>query len=226
MMVARMIVEVLRVSLNLLRVSRAVKPTHVLLPDFEATLRNLPTLLWLRLRGVRIVARMGNAPSTGRFYRLLWRWVLNPAVDRFVANSDFTRRELVAHGVSAGKIETITNIAPRGRGAPVDQPRVPGRVVFVGQIIPEKGLDLLLEAIALVRAGGVDATLDVVGDVDGWEAPAYHGYRASVRERANAPDLAGAIQYLGRREDVPAVMARASVHCCPSRPEHLGHFTL
>src|SRR6185295_2291721 len=102
---------------------------------------------------------------------------------------------------------------------PTDSGKIPGRVVFVGQIIPDKGLDLLVEAIALLRRRGVDATLDVVGDITGWEASEYRGHRAAVRDRVQQPDLASAVNLLGYREDVPALLSRASVHCCPSRPE-------
>src|SRR5262249_13638486 len=49
---ARMIVEVARVSADLLRVSRRVRPTHVLLPEFEAILPNWPGLGLLAARRV------------------------------------------------------------------------------------------------------------------------------------------------------------------------------
>ena len=223
--VFRMFVEVWRVSLDLLRVSRRVRPTHILLPDADATLRNVPALLWLRARGVRVIARLGTAPPTGRFYRNLWRHVINPVVDRFVANSDFTRRELMAHGIPAEKIDTIENMAPLRRSSPSEAvERIPGRIAFVGQIIPVKGLDLLLDAVALLRQRGVDATLDVVGAMDGWESPESRGYRAGLRERASRPDLAAAVNFLGFSEDVPAILARASMHCCPSRLEHREGF--
>ena len=121
-----------------------MRPTHVLVPDFEAVLRNLPALAWLRARGVRVISRLGTAPPPGRFYAHLWRRIIDPVVDRFVANSDFTRRELLAHGIPAEKIETIENMAPsRKRPPSTDIARIPGRVIFVGQIIPGKGLDLL-----------------------------------------------------------------------------------
>ena len=208
------------VSLDLLRVSRRVRPTHILVPDMDATLRNIPALLWLRLRGVRVIARLGTAPPPGRFYRNLWRRVINPVVDRFVANSDFTRRELMAHGIPGEKIETIENMSPRRQSATPDPvARIPGRVVFVGQIIPGKGVGVLLDAIAQLRGRGVDATLDVVGAIDVWESPEYRGHHAALRQRASRDDLAGAVNFLGHREDVPALLSRASVHCCPSLPE-------
>ena len=225
LVVARMAIEVVSVSADLLRVARRIRPTHVFLPDYQAVLRNAPALFWLRLRGVKVVTRLGNAPAPGRFYAALWKRVVAPFVDCFVTNSAYTRREVLAVGIGGDKVTTIPNM-PARRAAPwnPDGERVPGRVIFVGQIIPEKGLDLLLDAIGLLRARGLDATLDVVGDMDGWEAPGYRGHRASLRERAARPDLRGAVEFLGWREDVPALMSRASVHCCPSRPEQREAF--
>jgi glycosyltransferase involved in cell wall biosynthesis len=223
--IAKMIWETLRVSADCLRQARRIRPTHVLLPDFQTVLRNTPALVWLRARGVHVVMRLGNAPEAGRFYRLLWRWLIDPFIDTFVCNSVFTQRELLSHDVAADKILVIAN-APSDRGVAwrPDGDRMPGRVVFVGQIIPEKGLDCLLDAIALLRARGRAVTLDVVGDMDGWEAPGNVGYRAGLRARAARPDLAGAVDFLGWREDVPAIMARASVHCCPSLPQQREAF--
>ena len=218
--IASMAWETVRVSVDLLLESRRIRATHVLVPDFLTALRNGPALLWLRLRGVRIIAFLHNAPDPGRFYRLLWRWAVNPLIDRFVCNSEFTRHELLMHGIRAGKTSMIPNTASLRRES-WDMPgaRVSGRIIFVGQVIPDKGLDLLLDAVALLRAGGEDATLDVVGDMDGWEPASFEGYRTRQRERAEHPDLKGAVQFLGHREDVPRLMGRASVHCCPSRPE-------
>jgi glycosyltransferase involved in cell wall biosynthesis len=45
-----------------------------------------------------------------------------------------------------------------------------------------------------------------------------------VRARAAESDLAGATNFLGYREDVPDLMARATVHCCPSLPEQREAF--
>src|SRR5262249_26281536 len=108
------------------------------------------------------------------------------------------------------------------------QPRraIPGRVIFVGQIIPPKGVDVLLDALATLRRRNVDMTLDVVGDIDAWEHPGYAGYRARVRLRAQEPDLAGCVRFLGLREDVPTLMAYASVHCLPSRGVQKEGFTV
>lgn len=225
LVVAMMAWEIGRVSVHVLGEARRIRPTHVLLPDFHTILRNAPALVWLRLRGVKIVARLGNAPEPGTFYRRLWRWAIAPFVDLFVCNSGFTERELLAHGVDARKIRIITNMAPKRQHPWIAScERIPGRVIFVGQIIPEKGLECLLDAVADLRARGRDVTLDVVGDMDGWESPSHAGYRDALRARVARPDLAGAVRLLGWRDDVPVLMARASLHCCPSLPKQREAF--
>jgi glycosyltransferase involved in cell wall biosynthesis len=225
--VLKMVVEIVRVSANTLAEARRLRATHVFIPEFLTAIRNAPALLWLRFRGVRVVAYLQNAPAAGGFYQRLWRWIVNPLIDCFVCNSEFTRRELLKSGVRADKATTIPNAAP-ARREEWQQPeaRIPGRIIFVGQIIPEKGLDLLLDAVALLRAGGVDASLDVVGDLDRWEAPGFRGHLAAMRQRAARSDLADAVRLLGWREDIPLLMSRASIHCCPSRREQREAFGL
>ena len=217
--------DVLMTSAGLLRDAWRFRPTHVLLPEFTTGIRNAPALWLLRALGVIVIMRIGNAPEPGRVYRVIWRRILDPGVTRFVSNSDFTARELLAHGVDPAKARTIKNTVPTRQGrAGETGPRVPGRIIYIGQVIPPKGLDLLLEAVARLRAGGYQATLDVVGDIDGWEAPAYDGFRAAIRARAARPDIAQHVRFLGLREDVPALLAAASLHACPSRPEQKEAF--
>src|SRR5258705_484034 len=85
---------------------------------------------------------------------------------------------------------------------------------------------VLRSAVALLAQRGYEVTLDVVGAIDAWEAPGYEGYRERIRQRADAADLAGRVHFLGQREDVPALMAQASVHCMPSRPEQKEGFAV
>jgi glycosyltransferase involved in cell wall biosynthesis len=225
--VAGMLAEIARVSADMIREARRFKPTHIFVPDYQTVIRNAPALFWLKLRQTPIVVTLQNAPEQGRFYRALWRWLIDPFADAFVCNSAFTERELLAHDLSRMKIRVIPNVvAPRRSAWESAVQAIPGRIIYVGQIIPEKGLALLLDAVARVRRDGCNATLDIVGDVGGWEAPQYRGYHEAIRRRAGEPDLAGAVAFLGWREDVPQLMARASVHCCPSLPEQREAFGL
>jgi glycosyltransferase involved in cell wall biosynthesis len=219
----RMLWDMLRTSAGLLCDAWRFRPTAVLLPDEGAVLRNWPGLLVLRLAGVRLVQRLGVAPPPGAYYRRLWRYAIAPLPHLLLCNSEFTQRELLAHGVPARKVRLARNVLP-GRCAASTRPRQPGRLIFVGQIIPVKGVHLLLDALALLRARGHDASLDIVGQIDGWEAPPDAGYRASLVARAQDEDLQGHVRFLGWRDDVPELLAAASVHCCPSLPRQREAF--
>ena len=218
--------DVFRTSLDLLADARRFRPTHVFAPEFNAIVRSAPALWLLRRFGVRVVLRLGNAPEPGRFYRFLWRYAIDSCVDLYAPNSRFIEQELLAHGIAGRKSRVIYNTVPRRSHAWHPRQPVSGRVIFVGQIIPPKGVDVLLDAIAELRRSHAGVSLDIVGDIEGWEHPAYAGYRARVRARAERPDLAGCVRFLGLREDVPALMATASIHCLPSRPEQKEGFTV
>jgi len=208
--------DVLCTSLGLLRDAWRFRPTHAFVPDFTGAIRNAPALWLLRILGVRVVLRLGTPPEQGRFERLFWRQIIDRVVDVFVANSRFIEQALLHHGVSRDKVQVIHNTAPSRPREVETIVKVPGRIVYVGQIIPPKGVLVLLDAVAVLVARGVDVTLDVVGDIEGWEPATYLGYRQKVRARAAMPDLAQRVRLLGVREDVPFLMAAASVHCLPS----------
>jgi glycosyltransferase involved in cell wall biosynthesis len=210
---------VARTSVGLATALLRFRPHRILATDYRSILVNAPTLVAARLLGRRVVFRLPNAPEPGPFYRRLWRYGIAPFVDLFVANSQFTRDELVAVGIPARKVRLVRNAVSvrsgvagaRGGGNGV-------RIVFAGQVIPEKGLHVLLDAVALLAAAHqADVRLDVVGNMEGWEAPAYSGYREGIRRRASMPDLAGRVEFLGWQDDVPATMADADIHCCPSQ---------
>jgi glycosyltransferase involved in cell wall biosynthesis len=214
--------DILMTSLGLLRDAFRFRPTHVLLPEFMNVLRTAPALALLRLLGISVILRVGNAPVVSRFYCRVWRVGVVPFVDHVVCNSQFAQRALQAAGVPAGKLLHILSTPPgRVAAAPHDVAPDPDKVIYVGQIIPEKGLDVLLDAIGLLVRRGRDVRLDVVGAMNGWVAPRYSGYREQLLARAAAPDLRDRVCFLGQREDVPALLAAAAVHCCPSRAEML-----
>ena len=200
--------------------ARRRQVTHVFLPDAFAVARHAPALAVLRLKGCRGILRMGVAPPQHPFYSRLYRFAVEPFVGRIVCNSRFTERELHALGVRPAKTCVIENVSPRRNVVTtVGEARNGTRAIFVGQLIPDKGLHLLLEAIARLVADGSAVTLDVVGDLERWEPPSYAGYRARLLARARQQDLASRVRFLGAREDVPALLEGSGVHVAPSLPE-------
>lgn len=226
----RMLWDGCRTSLGLLRDARRFEPTHVLLPEYAAAVRNWIALWWLRRRGVHVVLRVGMGLEPGASYRRIWRWGVAPVVDRAVPISAFIAADLAAFGFPGARLAPVIYNTPPTRqpGEPVAG-RNPARVIYVGQTIPDKGLAVLLDAVAIVAARHPQVELEIVGAMTGWESPSYRGFRDRLRARAAEPDLAGRVAFVGMREDVPARLAGAAVHCCPSLPalrEGLGTVVL
>lgn len=95
-------------------------------------------------------------------------------------------------------------------------PAPPGaaRLLCVGRLIEEKGFDLALAALAMVRAAQPDVALVIAGD-----GPA----RAALEAQARTLDLAGAVTFTGwvDPDAVPALMRAATIVLMPSRTEGL-----
>lgn len=85
----------------------------------------------------------------------------NRRLDRMVVASDFMRGELLKNGFAPERIRVIAPLPPVTGGAPAEPvDPLPGRVLFVGQVIRGKGVDLLLRALRGVQG---DWHLSVVG---------------------------------------------------------------
>jgi glycosyltransferase involved in cell wall biosynthesis len=148
---------------------------------------------------------------------------------RVVAVSDALRDRLVSWGLAPERVVVQHNAVdgerfrPRDRrqaratlGLPGDRPIL----AYVGRLSHEKGPDVLLEAIARLRAGARRETplLTLVGD--GAQAQA-------LRAQAERLGIAGAdgplpeVQFVGERasEEVPLWLSACDALCLPSRRE-------
>lgn len=115
-----------------------------------------------------------------------------------------TEAELVPNGISMAEIEAVP-AATR----PVD-------VLYVGRLIPEKGADLFVRAVAELRTANRDVRGVVVGD--GPE-------RARLKSTVASRGLEANVTFTGvidNYADVLALMKAASVFVLPSRREGFG----
>lgn len=83
-------------------------------------------------------------------------------------------------------------------------------ILMVGTINANKGQHLALEAIGRLKAKLPDATLTIVGDGPD---------RATLEQKVREMGEGESIRFLGRREDVPALMAQATALWQLSRTE-------
>jgi glycosyltransferase involved in cell wall biosynthesis len=102
-------------------------------------------------------------------YVLFGEWLVRRAYRRipFCAVSESTARELQAAGIPRERIRVIHNAVDHAACRP-DRlvPRIRGRVVYLGRVKRYKGVDHLLQALALVRSSVPEAHLVVVGTGD------------------------------------------------------------
>ena len=102
---------------------------------------------------------------------------------------------------------------------PAQRPPANGhaRLTCVARLEPVKNHDLLLEAAAVLRRRGVPFRLRLAGD-----GP----LRAHLSDRCRALGIADDVEFLGYREDVPALLADTDVAVLTSRKEGLPRAVL
>ncbi len=88
-------------------------------------------------------------------------------------------------------------------------------VVAAGRVTDDKGFDLLIEAAAQVCPAHPDAVFLICGPVESRD------YQATLLQRIEQSGLARQVLFLGRRDDLPELMAQCDVFVLSSRRE--GH---
>ncbi|MBD7919262.1 glycosyltransferase family 4 protein [Cellulomonas sp. Sa3CUA2] len=88
----------------------------------------------------------------------------------------------------------------------------PLRLVYVGRLSARKGVDVAVEAVGLLRNGGDDVVLDLVGAV----YPGYEWFEQALRERAAALGVSDAVRFRGFQPSVWPFLADADVVLVPS----------
>ncbi|MFP7833508.1 glycosyltransferase [Marisediminicola sp. LYQ134] len=87
------------------------------------------------------------------------------------------------------------------------------RVTYVGRISPRKGVDVAVEAVAQLRARGINAVLDIYGAV----FAGYEWFEAELRDRIVDLDMVDSVRFHGFCSDVWDGISRGDVVVVPSR---------
>jgi glycosyltransferase involved in cell wall biosynthesis len=138
-----------------------------------------------------------------------------------ITNSSASRRVLL-DVAPLSRLARRTSVVPNGLsdkgGAPLGQ-AAPGRLVLVARLSPRKGVDVALEAVAILRRQGREVSLDIAGTA----YPGYEWFEKQLRYRAARADLSGAVRFLGYVNPTAPWLAAASVVLVPSRVEPFGN---
>ena len=83
-------------------------------------------------------------------------------------------------------------------------------VTMVSRMLWHKGVKILIDAARLLRRRGLDITVRLVGDSDGGSSTAI------PREQLRAWHHEGVVEWMGYREDIPAVWRESHIAVLPS----------
>ncbi len=185
-----------------------------------ALLRALGICRWkmvgcpINARGTGDVAFLRSIPG----WRL-WCRLIDRHMDALNLINPLIAADLDAVGIRRPPRSTIPNgiglqaPLPRARVSPLRQ------LLWTGRMEPQKGLDLLLPALAACRAGGARFQLNLLG-----EGP----MQAPLLAQVEALDLHDCVAFLGAvpASEVRANLARADVLLLPSRYEGMSNAVL
>jgi glycosyltransferase involved in cell wall biosynthesis len=175
----------LRRSLDALGCKIVFRSIPFNLPTFEEAVSRVPLVDRIPLRSNRFLKCLFRCSGMDRLYAKLIR---NPALLRVVTRDRYVYATADAHvvyheggvgiyaswGVPPSRIHVVRNspdtdklLAARQRmlNEPISAPPHPHRIIHVGRLVQWKRVDLLVRAVATLRAGrSPDAELLVVGD--------------------------------------------------------------
>lgn len=137
-----------------------------------------------------------------------------------VANSDATRRWIVAHAPSVADRVRVVRNGYRFPTAPAPRVRSgAARLLVVGRLNPLKGQDTAIDAAALLVGEGRDVELEIVGGV----FRGYEAYADTLRSRAEQLGVGERVRLTGFLADPTAAYERADVVLMPSIVESFGN---
>jgi glycosyltransferase involved in cell wall biosynthesis len=217
-----------RGGVGVLPILDAPAPWWRVIPTDVVNLQYAPDLYRERGRALRATL---STPTVVTFHTLLdptlrsrgvALWLLASARHVVAANEEVSamvRRRLPWIARRLTEVPIGSNIAIASPGDPAEirasigaPPRAPLLVHF-GLVYPGKGLETLLEALAIVRVTHAETHLVVAGDT----READRAYRSDLEALAVKLGVARAVTWTGRRddEDVSRILALADIFVAP-----------
>ncbi len=124
-------------------------------------------------------------------------------------------RSLAGYALDQGIAESRVTVVPNGvptRG-PLSERSAPSDTWTLGTVAlfrPRKGLEILLQSLALLRSAGANVRLRAIGDFE------TDDYRRAIDGVVEQLSLGGAIDWVGFTRDVPAELSKIDLFVLPS----------
>jgi len=215
--------QLLRTLIRLRRELKRIKPSLVQTFLFHANILGRIAARWAGIRhvvsGLRVADR--RSPWYGRIDRWTNRWVeMNVCVSQGVA--DYAANQ---EGLRVDKLIVIPNAVDLNRFADVspaslaefgipDGSRV---LISIGRLDRQKGIDVLLNAVALIPREIQHLHFLIVGD--GPESTSLH-------QLARQLNIVDRVHFAGQREDIPSLLAASTALILSSRWEGMANVVL
>ncbi|WP_460447999.1 glycosyltransferase [Alsobacter sp. SYSU BS001988] len=180
--------------------------------------RKWAMLLRLVRPGLQVVYTL-HCQGLAQQYGAVARWLYRAAVGATVAISPATADE--GAQIGAPRLTHIPNGVDLSRFRGVGRRREasgPLRILQVGRFAQDKGQDILIRAVALCRAAGLETSCVVAGVAVRPDDPWLEHLHGLVRD-LGVEDVVRIVQ---DRLDVEALLAEADVSVLPSRAEGFG----
>lgn len=135
-----------------------------------------------------------------------------------IANSEFSRGVLADSFARLGRRTRVVYngvMGPPQRRTARARLDSPVRVTYVGRLSPRKGVDVAIDALALLSARGVDARLDLVGGV----FPGYEWYETELRDQVRRRRLNNRVSFHGFTASIWELMGAGDLVVVPSRAD-------
>lgn len=211
---------------NLWRLLRFLRRERINLIDAHtAKAHTMACLLAPFVPGLRIVVHRRNdrRPSDAPLTRWKYR---HPRIVAYIAVCEYIARVLYDYGIAPERIAIARSAVPDRVGPDPDRAaaaralrerhQVPeGRtlIAIASALAPEKGHDLLFEALARLRGEGLDFHLFVAGSGE---------LQDTLPRRAKDLGLGERVVFLGFQRDIQSLLTGIDILAVPSRTEGIG----
>ena len=149
--------------------------------------------------------------KTRAFTKFETRLIRSDRIDHVICASNAIRSFYLRKRVPAQKLSYVANSVEIPGNAETDSVRDID-LLYLGRLSPEKGPDILLDALSDLNKSGTKIGLTIAGD-----GPLMDSLRAKTRDHG----LEASVKFLGYVNDAPALLKRARWLVMPSRTEGL-----